>query len=164
MDIGKIIYRIKIMIILSCLWMVFVEKLSIGQFFIGFIVSFFVMLIRNLIIPRKHNNVIKFNLFYVLGYLLYLVYQVYSSGIDAIISVIKGREETNLVTYKTELSGELERCILANAITLTPGTITISKEEDILTILNLNEFNLKACVSFEKLICKSIKTRKEERV
>ena len=50
--------------------------------------------------------------------------------------ILTQREEMEpvLVTFRTSLKTEMARVILANSITLTPGTITVSIEEDELMV------------------------------
>jgi len=44
------------------------------------------------------------------------------------------KPEPKLVTFKTPLKRKSTRCILANSITVTPGTISVYLEEDTLTV------------------------------
>ena len=44
---------------------------------------------------------------------------------------------TNVVVTKTSITNNFLRMLLANAITLTPGTATLNMEEDELTVLYL---------------------------
>ena len=46
-----------------------------------------------------------------------------------------------IVTFKTNLKSPLARTLLANSITLTPGTLTIEVEEDIFVVHYLTEAN-----------------------
>ena len=48
-------------------------------------------------------------------------------------------EEPAIVTIRTSLKHEWQRVLLANAITLTPGTITLHIEDDALTVHCLNQ-------------------------
>lgn len=51
----------------------------------------------------------------------------------------KYRVEPRLVTFRTRLKTDAMRAILANSITLTPGTITAGVEEDVFTVHCLDE-------------------------
>ena len=42
--------------------------------------------------------------------------------------------DPRIVQFKTKLRGELSRTILADSITLTPGTVTVDAEDDILFV------------------------------
>lgn len=46
-----------------------------------------------------------------------------------------------IVTFKTNLRSPLARTLLANSITLTPGTLTIDVDEDIFVVHYLTEAN-----------------------
>ena len=54
----------------------------------------------------------------------------------------KKKQEPVLIFYQTKLKTKTARVVLANSITLTPGTITVSCEEDqyIIHCLNANMF------------------------
>ena len=51
----------------------------------------------------------------------------------------KKEMEPQLVKYKTNCRDEMSRVLLANAITLTPGTITVGQDEDELIIHALDK-------------------------
>ena len=44
-----------------------------------------------------------------------------------------------IVNFKTKLKSDVARVVLANSITLTPGTITVRVEEDIFTVHALSD-------------------------
>lgn len=72
--------------------------------------------------------------------------------------VLTDREvvEPVIVEYRTRLKTGLGRVILANSITLTPGTITISLEEEKLVIHCLDRSMAEGMddMIFEKLLVK----------
>ncbi|NCC95585.1 MAG: cation transporter [Synergistales bacterium] len=52
------------------------------------------------------------------------------SNIDVAIRIITGNINPGIVKVDTGLSGDMSKTLLANAITLTPGTLTVEVEED----------------------------------
>ncbi len=52
------------------------------------------------------------------------------SNIDVAIRIITGNINPGIVKVDTKLTGEMSKTLLANAITLTPGTLTVEVEED----------------------------------
>lgn len=44
-----------------------------------------------------------------------------------------------VLTYKLDLSGDIDKVIYANAITVTPGTITIDLQDDVITVHSLTD-------------------------
>lgn len=65
-----------------------------------------------------------------------LIVEIIKSNLQVMHLTLTDREivEPVIISYKTRLRSKLGRVILANSITLTPGTITISLEEDELVI------------------------------
>jgi multicomponent Na+:H+ antiporter subunit E len=57
----------------------------------------------------------------------------------ALHPAMKKKIAPRIVTFKTHLKSDLARIILANSITLTPGTITIRIEDDIFTVHALSD-------------------------
>lgn len=74
------------------------------------------------------------------GYLLYyigvLVSEILKANLAVIRLVLSQREEVEpvMVTFRTDLKSRVSRVILANSITLTPGTITVSLHDDRLVV------------------------------
>ena len=69
-------------------------------------------------------------------YLYYLIKEIVSANISVSRMILTRKEEMEpvLVHVRTDLKTETARVILANSITLTPGTITVSLTEDRLLV------------------------------
>lgn len=74
--------------------------------------------------------------FYTLIYLVVFLYELVKSNLDVARRVITPSLPINpgIVEVKTKLKSRMGRMILANSITLTPGTLTIDIKEDTLYI------------------------------
>jgi multicomponent Na+:H+ antiporter subunit E len=57
----------------------------------------------------------------------------------ALHPAMKEKIAPRMVTFKTKLKSDAARVILANSITLTPGTITVRIEEDVFTVHALSD-------------------------
>ncbi len=79
-------------------------------------------------------------LFFAGAYLIYFLVAVVKSNLDVAFRVLSPRLPINpgIVRVKTTLKSSLGRMILANSITLTPGTITVDIKEDDLYIHWIN--------------------------
>ena len=77
----------------------------------------------------------KIILYYPL-YLLVFLKELIKANIDVALRVIKPSLPINpgIVAIKTELKSPLSKLILANSITLTPGTLTVDVKDDTLFI------------------------------
>lgn len=64
-------------------------------------------------------------------YLIILVIEIFKSNVQVLELIFKGNEALHPAVYhfKTDLKSRTARTILANSITLTPGTITMSMHD-----------------------------------
>lgn len=69
-------------------------------------------------------------------YFLVLVREIVKANVDAIRLALSFRNEIDpvVVKFKTDLTTDMAKAVLANSITLTPGTITVSVEGDEFTV------------------------------
>ena len=75
-------------------------------------------------------------IFLFLGYVVVLIKEIIKANFGVLQIVLSRNEipEPVLVKFRTTLKSDTARVILANSITLTPGTITVSLEGDELTV------------------------------
>ena len=69
---------------------------------------------------------------FMVGYLFVLIWEIIKANFDTMkmIFTSKYEREPVLVTFRTKIKSPVLRVLLANSITLTPGTITVSLEDD----------------------------------
>lgn len=72
----------------------------------------------------------------ILQYVLVLVWEIVKANATVMHMILSPRfhNEPVLVKFKTDLKSSMTRAVLANSITLTPGTITVSLEGDEYTV------------------------------
>lgn len=133
----------KIMIIVSyyLLWIIFAEKLTLQSGIIGiFIVILLVNHNNNLLSEYKFVNFCK-KLKYYLVYIVVLVYEVIKANIQVAIIVLSKNPNLSpcIIEHETNLKNNFYKMILANSITLTPGTLTISVSDNVFKIHCLRE-------------------------
>ena len=82
--------------------------------------------------PSTDLKAIK-KLGFIIVYLFTLLSEVIKANIKVITLVLsrKIEIEPELVYFKTDLKSEVARVVLANSITLTPGTVTVLLEDDV---------------------------------
>lgn len=73
---------------------------------------------------------------YFLYYIATLILEIIRANIAVTRLILSEREEVEpaMVTFRTDLRSQVARVILANSITLTPGTITVSLNQDRLVV------------------------------
>ena len=119
---------------LFVIWVALTMSFSNQELITGFVVSF----ILALLYVRNYKSLDTFR-FQPMTYIIYLVVflkNLVLSNIDVARRVIDPKLPINpgIVAIKTALQEDYKKLILANSITLTPGTITLDVQEDTLYI------------------------------
>ncbi len=84
---------------------------------------------------KKELNVYRKSIYF-LAYVILLIREIVKANLAIIPRILTIEEEMDpvIVKFRTSLKSDFTRMLLANSITLTPGTITLSLEEDEYTI------------------------------
>lgn len=84
---------------------------------------------------QKEIHVYKKSIYF-LAYIVLLIREIIKANLAIIPRILTVEEEMDpvIVTFRTGLKSDFTRMLLANSITLTPGTITVSMEDDLYTI------------------------------
>lgn len=128
-----------VVFILSCIvWILITMKFTLSSLLAGLILSFVTTLVAGeiLIVTRRKFN---FNrIIYAIGYIFKLFWEMLKANFHVAYIVIHPKlpVKPGIVKIKTKLKKDSGLTMLANSITLTPGTLTvdIDKENQILYI------------------------------
>jgi multicomponent Na+:H+ antiporter subunit E len=129
--------KISAILMLFALWVLLSSPVSREELIAGALVSLLLILtpasspelLKELVLTPKR-------IIYILGFLAVFVIEVIKSNIDVALRVVKPviPIKPGIVQVNTKLSSKPARLLLANAITLTPGTITVDIHKDQLFI------------------------------
>ncbi len=120
------------------LWFVFNGKITLELFLVGSLISallyWFVCRFMDYSIKKDIKNIKKIP--GMVAYIFFLIVEVIKCNfrLAFYIWTSKYEVEPKLVTFKTGLKGDKYRTLLANSITITPGTITAMLEDDELVV------------------------------
>jgi len=117
---------------LTAIWVLLMEELSWQTIAIGMLVSMLALHFCGKFLP--YEEIKNINFFKLITYPFYLVGQIYVAGFSVMRIIFKG-SVIGIVTIKTNLKEEPLRIILADSITLTPGSILLELENQDLTLL-----------------------------
>jgi len=149
-------------VLLFLIWLLLTGTLELTSLLLGLTLAVTLALIFG-----KNSNVFgRFRMtpkvfVYSLIYLFVLSWEIVKSNIDVALRVLNPKLPINpgIVKVKTRLKSPIGRMILANSITLTPGTLTIDMKDDELYIhwidvktLDTEEASRKILGKFEKLL------------
>jgi len=124
-------------ITLYLIWLVFTASLEPFSLITGFFGSVVIAALSYDVFIARHQANLRFFLprpFFLLLYLGFVIISLYISSIRVLFAVITGKISPSIVHFKTRLRSDLARMVLANSITLTPGTITLDVNDDHLIV------------------------------
>ena len=125
-------------IILLILWIIFNGKFTWEIFGIGAVVcaALYLFLCRFMGYSIKKDWQAIKKIGQILGYVGSVIIEVLKANGQVIHFILTSKYEIQpkLVHFKTDLKQEVSRVALANCITLTPGTITVSLTQDNLLV------------------------------
>lgn len=147
-------------IVLLSFFIILSENLNIQVLLIGIIVSMIVSFFNredNIFSTGRSFLSIR-NLIYLLEYILLLIKEIIIANIQ-VAKIVLSRDikiSPSVFRFKTKLRNDLLKVILANSITLTPGTITMEIMGDEFIIHCLLKENMEGLINskFERLLLK----------
>jgi len=124
-------------VILTLIWIILREEVSAASIIIGIVVSLGCIWYSWRFLPIKTISGINF--FRLIRYFGYLIIQIYVSSLYVIKIIIKGSARADVVEFKTDITNETLRVILADSITLTPGSVMLDLTDDNITVMWMRE-------------------------
>ena len=93
-------------------------------------------------------------IFYAIAYFIVLIWEIIKATWDVAGRTINGKVEPVVVEIETELKRPISQTILANSITLTPGTLSIDldSENQILRVATITPRSKEDVIPFEPYI------------
>ena len=142
---------------LFLLWILLSGKVTVEIVLVGAAVSAALTFFTPRIIPgfpRYRIQLVK-RIPGILGYLVYLIGQVVLSSFSVIRLILcPGSGRPKVVWFTLPVKGPMTQLTLANSITLTPGTVTVSLGKNTICVYALREElaeNLEGCGFVKKL-------------
>lgn len=125
------------------LWVIFNGNLTLEIFLIGLVVAAAVFAFTCKFMGHSLKKELRIYrlAFHFLRYVFVLVIEIVRANFAVIHTIMSEKEEPEpvLVSFHTDMETSVGRTLLANAITLTPGTITVSVENQDYVVHGLDE-------------------------
>jgi len=118
-------------------WVLFTAAFDPLMLGLGLILSFLVSLLTFKLFIEK--NEVDFHsllprIHYGVFYISLVIYKMYIASFKMLWLIIRGRINPRVVHFRTRLKSDIARVALTSSITLTPGTITLSLDDDHLIV------------------------------
>lgn len=120
-------------IIFFLIWLLFTSTLDIQEMSIGLVISLIIALMGGTAFSAQGVRLFSpRRIYFAIRFLLVFFFELLKANLDVARRVISPGLNINpgIVAIPTQLKTPLGRMILANAITLTPGTLTIEVRDD----------------------------------
>lgn len=116
------------------LWIIFNGKITIEIVLIGIVMSYFLTLFTKKFLYNERSKKKHSLKYYVLmlEYICILIVEIVKANFVVLGIVVEKKLEFEpvLLSFKTDIKDHSLRVLLADSITLTPGTITVELHED----------------------------------
>ena len=119
-------------------WIIFNGNITLEILIFGVVIAALMLLFMCKFMDyslQKEVNVYKKSIWF-LAYAALLIREIVKANLAIIPKILTIEEEMDpvIVKFRTSLKSDFTRMLLANSITLTPGTITVALEDDEYTI------------------------------
>ena len=126
-------------IALAAVWVLLKENVLLSTIVAGIVLSICCVFFCRRFLPLVRSK--NINPFWLPVYLFFVIFQVYLAGLKTIKLIFTGAD-AEIIDIKTGLSNDFIKTILANSITLIPGSISLALKNDTITVLWLKEKKL----------------------
>ncbi|MCL2396997.1 MAG: Na+/H+ antiporter subunit E [Defluviitaleaceae bacterium] len=121
-----------VLLALTVVWIILMEEISWRVLGMGMLTVIACMHLGSKFLP--YDEIKNVNFFKLATYPLFLVGQIYAAGFQVIKVILLGCR-VDVVKMKTRLNNETLRIILADSITLIPGSVLLELDGEDVTVL-----------------------------
>lgn len=138
---GAIMKKIKdylwLVFLFTLIYIILSENFSVLTIMLGVASAIASIFLTNKILAVDYVEIFRLNLFLIIVYFWIILRDTYIVGFDVIKRIFTGNVKPNFIAYKSKLNDEFLTVLLANAITMPPGTIAVSREGHDMEILTV---------------------------
>lgn len=135
---GNVLGELHMYLLFLLAWIIFNGNITLEIFIFGVVIATAMLVFMCNFMDyslKKELNVYKKSIWFI-AYAALLIREIIKANLLIIPKILTVEEEMEpvIVKFRTSLKSDFVRMLLANSITLTPGTITVSLKEDEYTI------------------------------
>lgn len=120
----------------TLIWVIFSQDFTLEILILGLLFSYILTNINKSLL-RYSNPKLKFGYFVLFfEYLFVLLVEIIKANIHVALIILNPNPnlDSEIIQYHTKLKSDFHRMIFANSITLTPGTLTVSLDNNLLKV------------------------------
>lgn len=135
----KLLYYTQFYAVLLIFWIALFERVDFQIILIGLVFSIItIYYVEKILLKMSFFESSEMNIPKLAIYFVVLLFEIFISSLKTIPQILSLNVNPDIVEITTEIKNTSKKCILANSITLTPGTVTIDIDENKLKVLWLN--------------------------
>lgn len=132
----RVLNNVGFVLLLSVVWVILNESLELAVLLGGPVIAAVSLYVTNrLVLKSDYHSQYHIRFLSLLIYCMVLLKEIYVAGFHAMAKIVTGRVNVNIVEFDTRLTNDFHIALLANSITLTPGTVTMEKSGQHLKVI-----------------------------
>lgn len=132
----RIYNKITMFLSLLAFWIILSGEINKRQIIIGIIASAISLAVSETVLYRFRSSRVKVPKAYKLVWFAGLVgIEIFKAAYEHIIRVLTGAEQPKVIKVQLDVKDEFAVALISNAITLTPGTITVEILKNQITLI-----------------------------
>ncbi len=117
-------------------WILFNFNLNLDTVLYGLIISYLMTLFTSQVLyDEKGYRYQRIRWFALIQYFFMLIIEIFKAAFMYILSILKGGYEVIVFDLQLSLTDPIEIALIANSITLTPGTVSVDLNGSVITVL-----------------------------
>jgi len=125
-----------LLILLTCIWCILNAKLNLFHVLFGLFISVLTLVLVKLLQPYQNKTyTYTISIDRLIVFILFVLVDIYISSFDTIRHLIKNEVNPQFVATSTKIKRPWLQALMGNAITLTPGTVTMYLNDGNYTVL-----------------------------
>ena len=147
---------VQLVSLFTLIYVVLNESFSVTIVALGVVSGVVAIMLTNKLLEIDYVQIFHVDMGLVFVYFWVIIRDTYRMGFDMVIRIFTGNIEPSFVDFESVLDDEFLLTLLANAITMPPGAITVDRDGKVMTVLTVgiseDEFCLETRESIESLL------------
>ncbi|MBN2221849.1 MAG: Na+/H+ antiporter subunit E [Vallitaleaceae bacterium] len=136
--------RLSFILLLTGIWCILNENIRLSTLIMGVFVSMVTIVILRFLLPSSsYQNYYSISPLTLILFLFVVIKDIYVSAFRTIRHLLRNEINPQFVSTTTKITNPWLQALIANAITLTPGTVTLHMADGTFTVLWLYPLSIR---------------------
>jgi len=131
----SIFKNLQVIFAFTIIWIILNENIRPLTIGIGILISILTLRLTNGLLKLDYAKTFSVSPLSFIVYIVWIIFEVYYSGYDMFKRILKGDIQPTFLEYESKFKDQLSLVLLSNTITLPPGSVTVDRQDQRLTII-----------------------------